>query len=132
MGRLKIKKKDTVMPLRETMAYRMMLLTRSMMFFVYTVYDMTVAVAVSKTLSITALLTVCNLRQVAAVSLSMCRVNADARPKLDIDGTRTSALTNPAGRVPYRGSASVCADSRRMLDSLHFLRDPSPSSVRRP
>ena len=45
MGRLKIKKKDTVMPFRETMAYRMMLLTLSIVFFVYTVYEMTMAMA---------------------------------------------------------------------------------------
>jgi hypothetical protein len=45
MGRLKIKKKETVMPFRETMAYRMMLLTLSIVFFVYTVYEMTVSMA---------------------------------------------------------------------------------------
>jgi hypothetical protein len=51
MGRLKIKKKDTVMPFRETMAYRMMLLTLSILFFVYTVYEMTAAMAVNNMLA---------------------------------------------------------------------------------
>ena len=51
MGRLKIKKKETVMPFRETMAYRMMLLTLSILFFVYTVYEMTVALAANNTLA---------------------------------------------------------------------------------
>ena len=51
MGRLKIKKKDTVVPFRETMAYRMMLLTVSILFFVYTVYEMTVSMAANNTLA---------------------------------------------------------------------------------
>lgn len=51
MGRLKIKKKDTVVPFRETMAYRMMLLTLSILFFVYTLYEMTITIAQNNTLA---------------------------------------------------------------------------------
>ena len=51
MGRLKIKKKESVMPLRQTMAYRMMLLTLSILFFVYTLYEMAIALTVNNTLA---------------------------------------------------------------------------------
>jgi hypothetical protein len=39
MGRLKIKKKDVVIPFRETLAYRMILLAISVLFFVFTLYQ---------------------------------------------------------------------------------------------
>jgi hypothetical protein len=51
MGRLKIKKKDVVTPFRQTMAYRMMLLTLSIIFFVYTLYEAAVALAENNTLA---------------------------------------------------------------------------------
>ena len=51
MGRMKIKKKGAVMPFRETMAYRMMLLTLSILGFVYTLYEMTVSLRANNTLA---------------------------------------------------------------------------------
>src|SRR3989442_15809132 len=51
MGRLKIKKKEAVMPFRETMAYRMLLLTLSIAFFIYTLYEMTVSMLANNTLA---------------------------------------------------------------------------------
>ena len=51
MGRLKIKKKEAVMPFRQTMAYRMLLLTLSILLFVYTLYEMTVSMAANNTLA---------------------------------------------------------------------------------
>jgi len=51
MGRLKIKKKDTVVPFRETMAYRMLLLTVSILLFVWTLYEMMVAYLQNNTLA---------------------------------------------------------------------------------
>jgi hypothetical protein len=40
MGRLRIKKKEAVIPFRETLAYRMMLLTGSVMVFLIALYIM--------------------------------------------------------------------------------------------
>ncbi len=51
MGRLKIKKKGDVLPFRQTMAYRMMCLTVSIIAFVYTVYEMVIALAATNTLA---------------------------------------------------------------------------------
>jgi hypothetical protein len=51
MGRLKIKKKETVMPFRQTMAYRMMLLTLSILLFVWTLYEMTVSLMANNTIA---------------------------------------------------------------------------------
>jgi hypothetical protein len=42
MGRMKIKKKEAVIPFRETIAYRMILLTVSFALFVFTLYQMVV------------------------------------------------------------------------------------------
>ena len=38
MGRLRIKKKDAVIPFRETMAYRLLLATGSLVIFLFAVY----------------------------------------------------------------------------------------------
>jgi hypothetical protein len=38
MGRLRIKKKDAVIPFRETMAYRLLLATGSLIIFIFAVY----------------------------------------------------------------------------------------------
>jgi hypothetical protein len=43
MGRMKIKKKDNVIPFRQTLAYRMFMITLSILGFVYTVYEMFLA-----------------------------------------------------------------------------------------
>jgi len=51
MGRLKIKKKEAVMPFRQTMAYRMLLLTGSILLFVWTLYEMTVSLMANNTLA---------------------------------------------------------------------------------
>lgn len=51
MGRLKIKKKDTVLPFRQTFVYRMLLLALSILFFVFTLYEMTMAWSVNNTLA---------------------------------------------------------------------------------
>jgi hypothetical protein len=51
MGRLKIKKKEAVMPFRQTMAYRMILLTLSILLFVWTLYEMTVSLMANNTLA---------------------------------------------------------------------------------
>ena len=40
MGRLKIKKKGVVTPIRQTMAYRVLLVTVSGLFFIYTFVDL--------------------------------------------------------------------------------------------
>lgn len=40
MGRMKIKKRDTVIPLRETLAYRMMLLAASIVAFGFAGYQL--------------------------------------------------------------------------------------------
>jgi small-conductance mechanosensitive channel len=51
MGRLKIKKKEAVMPFRQTMAYRMILLTLSILLFVWTLYEMTVSLMANNTVA---------------------------------------------------------------------------------
>ena len=51
MGRPKIKRKEAVIPFRETMAYRMMLLTLAILFFLYTVYEMWITYLVNNTLA---------------------------------------------------------------------------------
>jgi hypothetical protein len=51
MGRLKIKKKEAVMPFRQTMAYRMILLTLSILLFVWTLYEMVVSLMANNTLA---------------------------------------------------------------------------------
>jgi hypothetical protein len=48
---MKIKKKGAAIPFRQTMAYRMLLLSLSILFFVYTLYEMSVALAVNNTLA---------------------------------------------------------------------------------
>ena len=48
---MRIKKKDVVTPFRETVAYRMMLLTLSILLCVYTIYETTVALAENNTLA---------------------------------------------------------------------------------
>ena len=40
MGKLRIKKKEAVLPFRQTMAYRAILLMLSILSFVFTVYEM--------------------------------------------------------------------------------------------
>ena len=52
MGRMKIKKKDTVIPLRETLAYRMMLLTASIVVFAFAAYQLIVSVQSASTMGI--------------------------------------------------------------------------------
>ena len=51
MGRLKIKKKEAVMPFRQTMAYRMLLLTLSILLFIWTLYEMTVSLMANNTVA---------------------------------------------------------------------------------
>lgn len=43
MGRLKIKKKDEVIPFRQTLAYRMIMLVLSVLFFLFLLYEMVIA-----------------------------------------------------------------------------------------
>lgn len=51
MGRLRIKKKEAVIPFRETLAYRMMLLTASVIVFFVSLYAMIGAWAANITVS---------------------------------------------------------------------------------
>ena len=51
MGRLKIKKKEAVTPFRQTLAYRMLLLTGSILLFVWTLYEMTVTLMANNTVA---------------------------------------------------------------------------------
>ena len=51
MGRLKIKKKEAVTPFRQTMAYRMLLLTVSIVLFIWTLYEMTISLMANNTLA---------------------------------------------------------------------------------
>ena len=51
MGRLRIKKKDVVTPFRETVAYRMLLLTLAIFLCLYTIYETAVALAENNTLA---------------------------------------------------------------------------------
>ena len=51
MGRLRIKKKETVIPFRETLAYRMMLLVGSIIGFLIALYIMVGALSANITVS---------------------------------------------------------------------------------
>jgi F0F1-type ATP synthase assembly protein I len=51
MGRFRIKKKEEVIPFRQTMAYRMIMLTLSILLFLYLLYEMVVAWSVNNTLA---------------------------------------------------------------------------------
>jgi polyferredoxin len=51
VGRVRIKKKDVPLPFRQTMAYRMLMLALSILFFVYTLYEMTVSLMANNTLA---------------------------------------------------------------------------------
>ena len=51
MGRLRIKKKETVIPFRETLAYRMMLLVGSIIAFLIALYIMVGALQANITVS---------------------------------------------------------------------------------
>ena len=48
---MKIKKKEAILPFRQTMAYRMLMLTLAVLFFLYTVYEMTMALRVNNTVA---------------------------------------------------------------------------------
>ena len=50
MGRMKIKKKESIMPFRQTMAYRMLLLTASILFCGFMLYDAGIQMAANNTL----------------------------------------------------------------------------------
>ena len=52
MGRMKIKKKDAVVPFRETRAYRMMLLTGWIVVFVFATYQFITAVRAGSTVGL--------------------------------------------------------------------------------
>ena len=54
MGRLRIKKKETVIPFRETLAYRMMLLAGSLIAFLIALYIMIGALRAGITVSFVA------------------------------------------------------------------------------
>ncbi|MBI4474109.1 MAG: hypothetical protein HY646_15675 [Acidobacteria bacterium] len=51
MGRLKIKKKEVVIPFRQTLAYRMMMLAASIIIFIFLIYQMFTAWMVNNTLA---------------------------------------------------------------------------------
>jgi len=51
MGRLRIKKKEAVLPFRETLAYRMLLLVGSVLVFIAALYVMVGALSANVTLS---------------------------------------------------------------------------------
>lgn len=51
MGRMRIKKKTEVMPLRETMAYRLLLVLGSILFFLFTLYEMVTALQANNTVA---------------------------------------------------------------------------------
>jgi hypothetical protein len=52
MGRMKIKKKDTVIPFRETLAYRMALVTGSILVFAFAAYQLIVSIQAASTVGI--------------------------------------------------------------------------------
>jgi len=52
MGRMRIKKKESVIPFRETMAYRMMLAGGSLLVFIVAIYILVGAVTTNITLAI--------------------------------------------------------------------------------
>lgn len=49
MGKLRIKKKDDVIPFRQTLAYRMAMLVLSISAFIYLIYEMIMAWSVNNT-----------------------------------------------------------------------------------
>jgi uncharacterized membrane protein (GlpM family) len=52
MGRMRIKKKETVLPFRETLAYRMILIGASLIVFVIALYFLVGAISTNMTLAI--------------------------------------------------------------------------------
>ena len=52
MGRMRIKKKEAVIPFRETMAYRMMFAAGSLIIFIVAIYNLVGAVSTNITLAI--------------------------------------------------------------------------------
>ena len=54
MGRIKIKKKETVLPFRETLAYRMLMLTASVIAFAIALYVASGALRANVTISFVA------------------------------------------------------------------------------
>jgi len=52
MGRMRIKKKETVLPFRETLAYRMILIGASLIVFVIALYLLVSAISTNMTMAI--------------------------------------------------------------------------------
>lgn len=52
MGRMRIKKKETVLPFRETLAYRMILIGASLIVFVIALYLLVSAISTNMTIAI--------------------------------------------------------------------------------
>ena len=52
MGRMRIKKKETVLPFRETLAYRMILIGASLIVFVIALYLLVSAISANMTMAI--------------------------------------------------------------------------------
>ena len=52
MGRMRIKRKETVLPFRETLAYRMILLGASLIVFVIALYLLVSAISTNMTMAI--------------------------------------------------------------------------------
>jgi uncharacterized membrane protein (GlpM family) len=52
MGRMRIKKKETVIPFRETLAYRMILIGASLIVFVIALYLLVSAISTNMTMAI--------------------------------------------------------------------------------
>jgi hypothetical protein len=52
MGRMRIKKKETVLPFRETLAYRMILIGASLIAFVIALYLLVSAISTNMTMAI--------------------------------------------------------------------------------
>jgi hypothetical protein len=52
MGRMRIKKKEAVIPLRETMGYRMILIGASLVVFVAALYILVTSIATNRTTAI--------------------------------------------------------------------------------
>jgi polyferredoxin len=44
MGRMRIKKKEAVIPFRQTLVYRLLLATIALVLFLFTLYELTVAI----------------------------------------------------------------------------------------
>jgi hypothetical protein len=51
MGRFRIKKKESVIPFRQTLAYRILMLALSIIAFLYLIYEMVVAWALNNTVA---------------------------------------------------------------------------------